>query len=100
MTATEVQVSRRPWVVLVAMSAAVTIVIFNSSAINVALPTMATELGLSAAAMRLVVVINSVTFAAMLLPAERERGPYCCSVCWRPDWAEPQQLPSTTCRPS
>ena len=36
MTATEVQVSRRPWVVLVAMSAAVTIVIFNSSAINVA----------------------------------------------------------------
>ncbi|MCZ4275358.1 MFS transporter [Rhodococcoides yunnanense] len=69
MTATEVQVSRRPWVVLVAMSAAVTIVIFNSSAINVALPTMATELGLSAAAMRLVVVIYSVTFAAMLLPA-------------------------------
>ncbi|MDJ0360825.1 MFS transporter [Rhodococcus sp. H29-C3] len=69
MTVTEVRAVRRSWVVLVAMSAAVTIVIFNSSAVNVALPSMSTDLGLSSAALRLVVVVYSATFAAMLLPA-------------------------------
>lgn len=54
---------------LVIVSLAVTVVIFNNSAINVALPVMATDLALSDAAMRLVVVSYSVTFAALLLPA-------------------------------
>lgn len=68
MTVTEVRVAQRSWPVLLAMSAAVTIVIFNSSAVNVALPSMSTDLGLSSAALRLVVVVYSATFAAMLLP--------------------------------
>ncbi|APE07954.1 MFS transporter [Rhodococcus pyridinivorans] len=55
--------------VLVLVSLAVTVVIFNNTAVNVALPAMAAELTLSDAAMRLVVVSYSVTFAALLLPA-------------------------------
>ncbi|MBY4012785.1 MFS transporter [Rhodococcus fascians] len=69
MTLTEVRTGPKSWIVLVAMSMAVTIVIFNSSAVNVALPSMSTDLGLSSAAMRLVVVVYSASFAAMLLPA-------------------------------
>lgn len=54
---------------LVATSIAVTVVVFNNTAINLALPEMAVDLAMQSTHMRLVVVGYSVVFAALLLPA-------------------------------